>query len=73
VPSVDVFSAAGEGKIVFPLSELVKESPHFERIYEALSKVVRENRISELNPTSSTHSDFLFWLKALGYIGIQSV
>jgi hypothetical protein len=64
---------ARKWRVVFPLSEIDKKSLHIERIKEALSKVVREKGISELDPASSSHSDLLFWFNALKYIGIKDL
>jgi hypothetical protein len=70
-PSVNVLSSVRNGRNSFPLSEIDEKSPHFKCIYEALSKVVRDNEISELDLASSTHSDFFFWVNALDNIGIK--
>jgi hypothetical protein len=53
VPSLKV-SSARKGRNSFPLSEIEEKSPHFKCVYQALSKVVREKGISELDPASQS-------------------
>jgi hypothetical protein len=57
------------GGNVFPLNEIEEESPHFERIHEALSTVMRENGISQLDRASSTS---MFWKVTLIDLGIDA-
>ena len=61
--------SATMGGNVFPLNEIEEESPHFERIHEALSTVMRENGISQLDRASSIP---MFWIMALIHLGINA-
>ena len=67
-PTITAISAT-MGENVFPLNEIDEESPHFERIHEALSTVMRVNGISQLDRASSTS---MFWKVTLIDLGIDA-